>query len=316
MLFMLTASKLSSARQIDRSHVSQAHLHQSQVSHTPSPPIARHATPISTNRTSCHAHHHQSQVSHTPSPPIASQPHPFSTNRTSCHAHLHQSHVMSRPSPPITSPLPLCPIRARTCTEELAVDVERVPSDGSTSVYTRTHTHTHAHTHTRTHTQDRSRVLQHCPSCLTVSFVQISADVSFSVPSAPVTLDPNTADPILSLSEDLTRVRLSDERQQVPDNPERFDGWWWVLGSEGFSSGRHCWDVEVGGEGWVVGLVKESIRRKEACGSEASRRSVGYNAVGWGIHSPDLPTYSPHCAEETPEGQSAAGLGQGGAVIL
>ena len=93
--------------------------------------------------------------------------------------------------------------------------------------------------------------------------MQISADVSFSVPSAPVTLDPNTAHPYLSLSEDLTRVRLDDERQQVPDNPERFDGgWWWVLGSEGFSSGRHCWDVEVGGRAWRVGVAKESISRK------------------------------------------------------
>ena len=92
--------------------------------------------------------------------------------------------------------------------------------------------------------------------------MQISADVSFSVPSAPVTLDPNTAHPKLSLSEDLTRVRRSDERQQVPHNPERFHRWLGVLGSEGFSSGRHCWDVEVGGEGWVVGVVKESFSRK------------------------------------------------------
>ncbi|XP_064197435.1 E3 ubiquitin-protein ligase TRIM35-like [Anguilla rostrata] len=77
-----------------------------------------------------------------------------------------------------------------------------------------------------------------------------------------VILDPNTAHPLLSLSKDLTSVRWSDERQQVPDNPERFDGWQCVLGSEGFSSGRHCWDVEVGGDDWWVGVAKESFSRK------------------------------------------------------
>ncbi|KAJ8275484.1 hypothetical protein COCON_G00072360, partial [Conger conger] len=67
----------------------------------------------------------------------------------------------------------------------------------------------------------------------------------------------------LSLSEDLTSVRCSGERQQVPDNPERFHTGCCVLGSEGFSSGRHCWDVEVGdNEYWAVGVVKESFSRK------------------------------------------------------
>ncbi|KAL0176850.1 hypothetical protein M9458_029180, partial [Cirrhinus mrigala] len=60
----------------------------------------------------------------------------------------------------------------------------------------------------------------------------------------PLTLDPNTAHPCLTLSTDLTSVSNSDEDQDVPDNPERIDLFPCVLGSEGFNSGKHCWDVE------------------------------------------------------------------------
>ncbi|XP_062391324.1 E3 ubiquitin-protein ligase TRIM39-like [Sardina pilchardus] len=88
---------------------------------------------------------------------------------------------------------------------------------------------------------------------------------------APVTLDPNTAHPDLILSEDLTSVRY------VRNNPERFDTYASVLGSEGFNSGTHCWDVEVGeNTEWTVGVMTESLQRKGNFISKSGWWSVFY----------------------------------------
>ncbi|KAJ4918686.1 hypothetical protein JOQ06_022468 [Pogonophryne albipinna] len=80
---------------------------------------------------------------------------------------------------------------------------------------------------------------------------------------SPVILDPNTAYSWLSLSDDLTSVRRGDKSQHLPNNPERYTDTAHVLGSEGFSSGKHSWEVEVGDHpAWIIGLTKESVDRK------------------------------------------------------
>lgn len=97
-----------------------------------------------------------------------------------------------------------------------------------------------------------------------LGYSRVLADNVAVFPAAPVTLDPNTAAPWLVLSDDLSSVHDSEEKQKLPDNPERYDPDAGILGREGFSSGKHAWEVSVGeNTAWVVGVAKASVQRKE-----------------------------------------------------
>ncbi|XP_035271090.1 tripartite motif-containing protein 35-like [Anguilla anguilla] len=74
----------------------------------------------------------------------------------------------------------------------------------------------------------------------------------------PVTLDPNTKGDDLTVFEDLTGLRYSGEAEPSSDDDTHILRCV-VLGSGGFGSGKHSWDVEVGDNpAWVLGVAESS----------------------------------------------------------
>lgn len=73
------------------------------------------------------------------------------------------------------------------------------------------------------------------------------------------------------MSPDLKTVRWGGKRQDILDNPERFENMFSVLGHRKFSSGKHSWEVEVEVDEmeeektralWAVGVAPDSVMRK------------------------------------------------------
>ncbi|XP_044845069.1 butyrophilin subfamily 1 member A1-like [Mauremys mutica] len=78
-----------------------------------------------------------------------------------------------------------------------------------------------------------------------------------------ITLDAGTAHPNLSISEDQKSFKHEAQPQKVPPNQERFDSTVCVLGSKGFSSEEHYWEVDVtNSTDWDIGVARKSIQRK------------------------------------------------------
>ncbi|XP_007952477.1 butyrophilin-like protein 8 [Orycteropus afer afer] len=77
-----------------------------------------------------------------------------------------------------------------------------------------------------------------------------------------VTLDPDTAHPQLHIS-DLKAVNHMDVPQEVPNSEKRFKKRECVVASQGFSSGKHYWEVDVGlKKRWQLGVCWDDVDRK------------------------------------------------------
>lgn len=107
-----------------------------------------------------------------------------------------------------------------------------------------------------------------------------------------MTLNPNTAHVDLVVSADLTSVAFCEERQFLPNNPERFSGYTSVLGAEGFTSGTHCWDVEVGdSSAWAVGVITSSVYKKRDSHNRFGLWYIGFLNGKYGKgYSPEILT--------------------------
>ncbi|XP_067250913.1 E3 ubiquitin-protein ligase TRIM35-like [Chanodichthys erythropterus] len=121
--------------------------------------------------------------------------------------------------------------------------------------------------------------------------------IRWSFSYSPVVLDPNTANSQLILSEDLTSLRNEDEleeedvagvqRKKLPSNLERFDKFPCVLGSVGYSSGTHIWDVDVGDSTfWMLGVTTESVQRKGTTSLPSEVWCIGYDSDTLSLKAP------------------------------
>lgn len=124
-----------------------------------------------------------------------------------------------------------------------------------------------------------------------------------------VTLNPVTAYPFLILSDDRKQVKRGEKLQFYRNSQHRFDVWSCVIAKEGFSTGRHYWEVRrhtaepdftvkyqfsvwhqrlcfgppvqvcVGeNKDWKLGVVRESAQKK---GLFDMSPSNGYYAIWW-----------------------------------
>ncbi|XP_071397193.1 E3 ubiquitin/ISG15 ligase TRIM25-like [Centroberyx affinis] len=93
-----------------------------------------------------------------------------------------------------------------------------------------------------------------------------------------ITLDPNTANKRLSLSEGSSRATLMGEEQLYFSHADRFTEWWQVLGRAGLTG--HCyWEVEWCGSRVSVAVAYKDIGRAK----KTDECQLGCNDKSWAL---------------------------------
>nr|XP_023832890.1 putative leucine-rich repeat-containing protein DDB_G0290503 isoform X1 [Salvelinus alpinus] len=111
--------------------------------------------------------------------------------------------------------------------------------------------------------QGRNKSLQEENDKLKMNLQDLLVDPETIVHSTKVALDPDTAHPKIILSTDETEMSVAQQRQNVPNNPGRYDLSLAALGKTGFNRGRNYWEVEVAGKTcYNIGVARGSANRK------------------------------------------------------
>ncbi|XP_052375881.1 NACHT, LRR and PYD domains-containing protein 7-like isoform X12 [Oncorhynchus keta] len=97
-----------------------------------------------------------------------------------------------------------------------------------------------------------------------------------------LTLDPNTAHRLLSLTEENRKVTRSRETQPYPDHQERFEVWQQVLCRDGLT-GRCYWEVEGSGGLADIGVTYKGISRR----GRGNDCVIGSNDKSWSLFFSD-----------------------------
>ncbi|XP_074531304.1 zinc-binding protein A33 [Halichoeres trimaculatus] len=106
-------------------------------------------------------------------------------------------------------------------------------------------------------------------------FGEIQRSLRNTLNPSEVTFDPETAHPNLILSDDLKTVTFSTTKQPYPPSPKRFTSFFQVLSAQSFHEGEHCWEVELEGSPWIIGVCYSGKLERSGLPSalESSRSS-------------------------------------------
>ncbi|CAI5669494.1 unnamed protein product [Oreochromis niloticus] len=129
--------------------------------------------------------------------------------------------------------------------------------------------------------------------------------------SCQLTIDTNTVNTNLQLSDNNRKVTRVEEVQSYPDHPDRFDGWEQLLCRNGLT-GRCYWEVEWRGEVYIS-VSYRSIRRKGG----SNDCVFGWNDQSWSLYcSDDGPRYVRHNKIKTSISSSCSSVSNRAAVYV